>query len=176
MLKGENILLRAMEPADVEVLFKWENDTSIWHVSNTLAPFSRHVLEQYVANAHLDLYTTKQLRLIIEDHKNNKSIGCIDLFDYEPYHKRAGIGILIGNSGDRNKGYAKEALTLLIKYAFSHLNFHQLYCNITTDNEASIKLFTQLGFEIIGTKKQWIWSGKAWKDEHVLQLIRTYEL
>lgn len=174
MLKGENILLRAMEPADVEVLFKWENDTSIWHVSNTLAPFSRHVLEQYVANAHLDLYTTKQLRLIMDDHKNNKSIGCIDLFDYEPYHKRAGIGILIGSSNDRNKGYAKEALTLLIKYAFTHLNFHQLYCNITTDNDASIKLFTQLGFEIIGTKKQWIWSGDAWKNEYILQLIRIY--
>ena len=172
MLKGENILLRAMEPSDVDLLYKWENDTSIWHVSNTITPFSKHVLQQYVDNSHLDLYTTKQLRLIIDNNQNKKSIGCIDLFDFEPYHKRAGIGVLISNKDDRNKGFAKEALSLLIQYSFLRLNLHQLYCNITTDNEASIKLFTQFGFEIIGTKKQWIWSGDDWKDEHLLQLIR----
>lgn len=172
MLKGENILLRAMEPSDVLLLYKWENDSSVWHVSNTLTPFSKHVLEQYVSNSHLDLYTTKQLRLVIDDHKSQKSVGCIDLFDYDPYHKRAGIGVLISDQKDRKKGYAKEALHLLINYSFTHLNFHQLYCNITIDNEASIKLFSQFGFEIIGTKKQWIWNGDDWVDEHILQLIR----
>ncbi len=171
MLKSENILLRALEPSDVDLLFKWENDTSIWHVSNTLTPFSKHVLQQYVDNSHLDLYTTKQLRLIIDDHQNKKSFGCIDLFDFEPYHKRAGIGVLISNAEDRNKGFAKEALNLLINYCFSKLNLHQLYCNITVDNEASLKLFTQFGFEIIGSKKQWIWDGDDWKDEYLLQLI-----
>ena len=172
MLKGENVLLRAMEPSDIDLLFKWENDTSVWHVSNTLAPFSKHVLKQYVSNSHLDLYTTKQLRFIIDDHKSNRSIGCIDLFDYEPYHKRAGVGVLISSLHDRQKGYAKEALALLINYTFSRLNFHQLYCNITVDNEVSLKLFSQFGFEIIGTKKQWIWNGDDWRDEYLLQLIR----
>jgi diamine N-acetyltransferase len=174
MLKGENILLRALEPSDVELLYHWENDSSIWQMSNTLTPFSKHVLEQYVANSHLDLYTTRQLRLVINDYKNNKSVGCIDLFDYEPYHKRAGVGVLISCAEDRKKGYAKEALKLLINYTFSYLNFHQLYCNITIDNEASLRLFVQFGFEIIGKKKQWIWDGNDWRDEYILQLLRSH--
>ncbi len=60
--------------------------------------------------------------------------------------KRAGIGILIKDEKDRNKGIGTEALQLLINYCFIHLNLHQLYCNISEDNKASIKLFKKQGF------------------------------
>jgi len=170
-LKNEHITLRAIEPADIEVLYNWENDTGNWKVSNTQTPFSRFVLEQYITSSHEDIYTAKQLRLIICDHEN-KPVGCIDLFDFEPNHLRAGIGILIAEKGDRRKGYASEALKLLTGYGFNSLNLNQLYCNITTDNEASILLFQKHGFQITGIKKKWIRDGLSFKDELLLQLIR----
>ncbi len=169
-LKGEHILLRGIEPEDIDALYQWENDTDTWHVSLTQTPFSRFVLEQYIASAHQDIYTAKQLRLII-CNEEKKAIGSIDLFDFDPNHLRAGIGILIADKTERKKGYASEALKLLIDYCFTTLNLHQLFCNITTDNESSILLFQKHNFQIAGIKKQWIRDGNKYKDELLLQLI-----
>ena len=170
-LQSENITLRALEPEDIDYLYQWENDAENWKVSNTQAPFSRFVLEQYIATAHQDIYSIKQLRLMICD-KQNKPVGCIDLFDFEPSHLRAGIGVLIADKTERRKGYASEALELLIDYGHQTLNLHQLYCNITIDNEASVLLFQKHGFQITGIKKQWIREGGKFIDELLLQRIR----
>lgn len=170
-LQGQHILLRALEPGDIEALYQWENDTDNWKVSSTQTPFSRFVLEQFIASAHQDIYSVKQLRLVICTNEN-KPVGCIDLFDFEPNHLRAGIGVLIAEKSERRKGYASEALELLMEYCFISLNLHQLYCNITTDNEASVLLFQKHGFQITGIKKQWIREGDSFKDELLLQRIR----
>ncbi len=179
-LKGQNISIRAIEPADIDILYQWENDTETWSVSSTQAPFSHFVLEQYIASAHQDIYTAKQLRLMIDlpptplsNNETGRTIGCIDLFDFEPNHQRAGIGILIADKSDKRKGYASEALEILIEYCFSMLNLHQLFCNIAIDNEASVLLFQKHGFQITGVKKQWIRDGNEFKDELFLQLIRS---
>lgn len=171
MIKGRNIYLRALEPSDIDLLYQWENDTDTWKVSNTLAPFSRYVLEQYILNSHQDIYASRQLRLMI-CLNNGRSVGCIDLFDFEPFHRRAGVGVLI-ESSDRKNGLASEALELVIEYGFNTLDLRQLYCNILTDNEPSIKLFRKYNFEINGTRKQWVRVNESWQDEYFLQLIRT---
>ena len=175
-LTGSHVHLRAMEPTDIDILYSWENDTSNWKLSNTQAPFSRQVLKQYIESAHLDIYSVKQLRLIIEEHSSSKQarpIGCIDLFDFDPQHLRAGIGILIAAENDRRKGYASEALSLLTNYCFDVLNLNQVYCNITVDNESSILLFNKHGFQITGVKKAWIKEGNLYKDELLLQFFRV---
>lgn len=171
MLTGEKIKLRALEPTDLDVLYQWENDTTIWLVSGTITPFSKLVLKQYIVDTHQDIYTAKQLRLMIELLQEKKPIGCIDLFDFDPKNKRAGIGILIGDTKARNNGYASEALTLLIQYAFTVLDLHQLYANILIENEQSAQLFKKHSFQKIGIKKDWILSDGKWLDECTLQLI-----
>ena len=170
MLRGKNILLRALEPEDVDLLYDWENDASSWKLSNTVAPFSKFVLEQYVASSHQDIYTAKQLRLMI-CLNDKKAIGCIDLFDFDPANQRAGVGILIADDKEKQKGYASEALELLINYSFNILHLHQLFSNVTLDNKPSLKLFQKFGFEISGCKKEWIKAGKERFDEYFLQLI-----
>jgi diamine N-acetyltransferase len=172
-MESTKISLRAIEPADLDLLFKWENDRSIWHLSNTVTPYSRFVLEQYILSSHQDIYTNKQLRLMIDlvsDNDGPVTIGSIDLFDFDPVNSRAGVGILIDNNF-RNKGYASDALASLIDYCFSSIKLHQLFCNITVDNEASLHLFKKHRFEIIGVKKEWIAAGKKWLGEYLLQLI-----
>ncbi len=168
ILKKDNIKLRALEPTDLDFLFQTENNTAFWEVSSTQTPFSKYILSQYIANAHQDIYQAKQLRLIIE--YKNISIGMIDLFDFNPQHKRAGIGILILEKF-QGKGYAKTALHIFISYCFKILNLHQLYANITADNQASIRLFTTANFKKIGTKKDWTYAKKGYKDELLFQLL-----
>lgn len=175
-MEGKNpaIKLRAVEPEDLEVLFDWENRKSLWQVSNTLAPFSRFVLSKYLESAHQDIYQTRQLRLMIDlviPGESQKTIGAIDLFDFEPLHQRAGVGILIAEQGDRGKGYASAALDELLEYCFNTLQLKQLYCNISTDNQTSLNLFKKHGFLEIGVKKQWNKTPDGFADEVMLQKI-----
>lgn len=169
-LKGNTVTLRALEPEDLKFLFETENNESFWSVSHTQTPFSKFLLKQYLENAHLDIFEAKQLRLIIEENLNNQPIGMIDLFDFNPQHKRAGIGILIAEKYQKN-GFASEALQLLINYSFTHLNLHQLYANITENNTKSIALFKKHFFTQIGTKKDWTFSNGKYKNELIFQLI-----
>lgn len=169
-LTGKKIHLRALEPEDLDFLYTIENNESFWEISSTQTPFSRFILEQYIANSHQDIFEAKQLRLIIVDNITNISVGMIDLFEFNPLHKRAGIGILIIES-EQHKGFASEAIELLINYSFNQLNLHQLFANITVDNTKSLELFKKLNFKKIGIKKEWIFSKGDFKDEVLFQLI-----
>lgn len=170
---GTNLLLRAPEPADIDLIFRWENDSSIWHLGNTLTPYSRFAIEQFVLNTGNDIFTSKQLRLMIDWHSSGNgttTVGSIDLFDFDPFHKRAGIGILIDEKY-RRKGFALEALNLLIDYCFKTLNLHQVYCNIERSNKQSIRLFAKASFVRCGIKKEWLLNNGKWTDELMYQRI-----
>jgi len=172
ILENERITLRALEPTDVDVLYKWENNTDIWHVSSTVAPYSKDILRKYIDSSDQDIYATKQLRLMIEakDADANESVGAIDLYNFDPIHQRAGVGILI-NEKFRKKHYASDALEVLIKYSFLVLNLHQLHCSVPNLEDSSLKLFESAGFAKIGVRKDWIKTPTEWVDAIELQLI-----
>lgn len=171
-LKGEHIYLRALEPEDLEFVHDIENDETVWHLSNTQTPYSKFLIKQYLDAAQKDIYEAKQLRLAISNYEN-ETLGLIDIFDFDFLNKRAGVGILISDTENRGKGIGYEALKLLVNYCFTHLHLNQLFCNISEDNEASIKLFTKLGFDKVGLKKDWTFSNNGFKNEYLLQLINT---
>ena len=170
-MKYKNIKLRALEPEDLELLYEWENNQSYWSVSNTITPFSRYNLKQYIENSHKNIYETGQLRLMIDHIEDKKTIGTIDIFEFDPFHKRAGIGTLIADESYRNKGFAAMSLTCLISYCFEILKLHQLYCNIISNNVESIDLFMKQGFVQNGIKKDWIKTDDGYLDELMFQLI-----
>lgn len=172
-LKGTTVYLRALEPEDLDFVFRIENNEEIWEVSNTQTPYSRFLIRQYLENAHQDIYEAKQLRLAICKKDSFEAIGLIDLFDFDPRNHRAGIGIVIQNQEERSKGVGAESLDLLIQYAFHQLNLHQLYANIGSNNEISLKLFTKFGFQKIGVKKEWNFLQGNYHDEEIYQLINT---
>ncbi len=173
MLQKKSIKLRAVEPEDIDFLFHLENKPELWHVSQTLVPFARFDVEQYVFSINKqDPFAAGQVRFIIELAQNNdtKVIGAIDLFALDAINRRGGIGIVLLESY-RSKSFAGTALDILIDYAFNFLNLHQLYCNIESGNKASLKLFESRRFEIAGVKKEWNRKNGNWVDENLLQLI-----
>ncbi len=169
-LKGKQIFLRALEPEDLDFIFGIENNEDVWEVSNTQTPYSKFLIKQYLENSHKDIYEVKQLRLVMSTY-DNEAIGMIDIFDFDFSNRRAGIGILIKEKANRNNGFGAEALQLLSSYCFKHLHLHQLYCNISEDNKASIKLFTNQGFKKIGLKEDWNFVNSVYKNEYIFQLI-----
>jgi diamine N-acetyltransferase len=170
-MKYKEIRLRALEPEDLELLYTWENNESYWVISSTVVPFSKFTLKRYLENSHKNIYETGQLRLMIDHIPDNKTIGTIDIFDFDPFHKRAGVGILIANEDYRRKGFASMALKCLIDYCFSTWQLHQLYCNILTNNCESMDLFKKAGFAQAGVKKDWINTTEGFLDEYLFQLI-----
>ena len=175
LLENDIIKLRALETGDLDLLFSVENDPQFWEVSNTLAPYSRQLLGQYLKNAHQDIFEAKQLRLVITEKKDSTVLGLLDLFDFNPQHNRAGIGILILKKYQQ-KGYAVNALEVFIRYAFEHLDIHQLYANIPVSNEKSLHLFHKLNFIEVGIQKGWIKVKGKFQDVALLQLINPNHL
>ena len=169
-LKGKHIYLRALEPEDLEFIHTIENDESLWELSNTITPYSKFLIKQYLEHSHKDIFEVKQLRLVISNH-DDKALGMIDLFDFDFKNSRAGVGVLVKETKNRQLGYGKEALQLLINYSFTHLGLHQLYCNISEENKASIKLFTSQGFNKIGLKEDWNYVDGTYKNEYIFQLL-----
>lgn len=172
-MKYEKIRLRALEPEDLELLYEWENNDSYWVISNTVSPFSKYTLKRYMENSHKSIYETGQLRLMIDITGEKKTIGTIDIFDFDPFHGRAGIGILIADEAQRKKGYASMSLKCLIDYCFRTLQLHQLYCNILANNCESIDLFKKMGFTESGIKKEWVKTTDGYLDEYLFQLINV---
>lgn len=164
--------LRALEPDDLDFLYALENDRTIWAVSDTLAPISRHALREYLRHAAADFYEVRQLRLVVASVDWGQAVGVVDLFDFDPRHQRAGVGITIRRS-ERRRGYAWHTLQLVKEHAREVLHLHQLYCTIAQDNRASISLFKKAGFRQVGVRQEWLRdaASSGWVNAVEMQLI-----
>lgn len=165
------VFLRALEPEDVEILYAWENDMSLWEVSDTLLPFSRHALKRYVEEAHRDIYEVKQLRMVVCKSADHTPVGLADLYDLDPFHRRAGLGILIHDKDERRHGYASESLRQMLDYCLFILGLHQVFACIPVSNTASVQLFEALSFSPAGRYKEWLRRGDGWEDMLLYQKI-----
>lgn len=169
-IEGRICRLRALEPEDLDVMYGWENDTDIWRVSGTTAPFSRHVLSRLIEEQQFDIYATRQMRLVIEDAANQEAVGAVDIFEFDPHNRRAGVGIIV-SPPYRQRGFALDALRALERYAGQTLHMHQLWCSVTEDNTASLALFTRAGYEQCGRRREWLLTTDGAKDEILMQKI-----
>lgn len=171
LLEGPRVRLRALEPEDLSIMYTIENDTTTWDVCNLNVPYSYHVLKQYITDTQYDLYADKQLRLMIVRLSDGAVIGAIDLSNFEPFHSRAEVGIVILETY-RGEGYATEALRLLCEYAFDFLNMNQLCAHVSMQNSRSMQLFQSCGFVQCGLLKQWWKVQGDYQDVLIMQQLR----
>jgi diamine N-acetyltransferase len=171
MFESEKILLRPCEPSDLEVMYQWENNQSNWLLSDTIKPFSKYTLEEFLKQDQSDIYAAKQQRFIIQLKNPDKTIGLIDLYNFDPHHHRAGVGVLIGDLQERKKNYASDALQLLHQYSFGILNLNQLFCYIQVSNAASIRLFEKAGYKKTGTLKKWLMNNGKYENVFFYQCL-----
>ena len=160
--------MRKIEPSDLPFLYQWENDATMWADSDTHNPLSRHDLHQYIENTTGDIYRDGQLRLIIEDSQlstlnsqlSTKIVGCIDLFDFDARNRKAAIGMYIAPDA-RGKGVGKQAVQLLLDYAFNFLHLRMVYAIISVNNLACSRLYEQMDFLPSSPLRTWTLEGDA---------------
>ena len=157
-----NISIRIAEPEDAQQIYRWENDRSLWRVSETVCPTSLFQIEQFLLG-NGDLVSNRQQRLMVCRNSVEFPIGSIDLFDYDPVNSRIGIGILIEKEY-RGKGLATAALRLCLDYLFNDLLVHQVHCIVEVTNGESLHLFKKLGFEEGGRRRDWIKTPEGYLD------------
>ncbi|MCM1021514.1 MAG: GNAT family N-acetyltransferase [Muribaculum sp.] len=171
ILSNNRITFRALEPNDVDLLMSWENDSTQWPIGNTVAPFSRKALWDYIENYNPDIYQTQQLRLMIVDNGTGRAVGMVDLYDFDAHNRRCGVGILIGKEF-RHCGYGMSTLEAIRDYVRNFLGLHQLWALIPTDNQHSLELFTKSGFKICGRLRSWLRRNNTYVDVYVLQALK----
>ncbi|MBQ7471085.1 MAG: GNAT family N-acetyltransferase [Prevotella sp.] len=158
-----------MEPEDLELLYRIENDTTLWNVGATNVPYSRYALHDFIANSSSDIYRDRQVRLMIEN-ADRETIGIADVVNFDPQHIRAEIGIVILGAY-RNKGYGVRTLSKIEEYARNVLHLHQIYAIIGASNAVSIRLFNSQHFEQSARLKDWLFDGKSFHDALLVQKL-----
>ena len=165
------IYLRKLTNEDLDYLISIENDKTFWEFSFNNQIYSKEQLQSLIKDSYLDINITNQIRYVMCNVTNNERLGFVDLFDIDFENSRAGLGILIANKKNRNKGYGKIALRKIIKIASEKLKINNLYCNISRDNMQSINCFKSVGFlEVDNNSDVYISSTEIIDSKSIIQL------
>ena len=167
LMKNDTIELRPLEPTDLDTLYNWENDSALWVVSDTVAPYSRAALWQYLENYTGDIFAQRQLRLMITLAGDGTPVGTIDFLNFDPLNNRAELGLFIA----AEQGLGRQALELLTAYAREHLGLRQLYVFIALDNTVCLKMFEDYGYRRVGVIQSWVKRGSTYRDVALLQMV-----
>lgn len=170
LLSNNTVTLRPLEPTDLDTLYRWENDTNLWVVSDTVAPYSREALWNYLQQYTGDIYAQRQLRLMVTLSDDGTPVGTVDFLNFDPLNNRAELGLFIADEF-RGQGLGREALELLTSYARDHIGLRQLYVFIALDNKVCLNLFEDYGYHNCGTLKSWVKRGNAYRDVALLQMV-----
>jgi diamine N-acetyltransferase len=170
MLSNSIITLRAIEPQDLDFLYHCENHKPLWAHGSNKEPVSYFTLKKYVNIWNKTIYDTKQMRLMVVFNEQKNTIGVVDLYDFDYFNSRVGVGIYIDEKY-QNKGFGTIVIQLLTDYAFNFLNIHQIYAFVLANNAQSAKIFTKTGFELSATLKDWEKSSKNFYDIKIFTKI-----
>ncbi len=166
-MSSDSLKLRTLEKEDFDALIAIENDAQLWPFSLQTEPYSKEILWEYINAQNRDIYDVGQRRFVISNQDQNV-LGFVDLFYFEPTHRRAGVGIVI-REPYRNRGFAKRALFLLEELCINQYKMKNLYCNIGIDNHVSVRLFASCGYRRVGVKKAWNFFNGNFHDEYLYQ-------
>lgn len=161
--------IRALEPEDVDFLYEMENDINVWTAGGNNVPYSRSLLLEYITRSTGDIYADKQVRLVVEN-KNGQRVGLIDLFNFDPCHRRAELGILIAGA-QRRKGLAMAAVIKMLDYAKRVVRLHQVYAIVAEDNKPCVGLLQGVGFQGDVVLNDWLLEDGKYKPALFLQIF-----
>lgn len=152
-IEGERMILRELTPEDVtERYVCWMNDSDITQFLETrFQPCTKETLTVYVEEKQFDS-NSAFLGMILK--KDRRHIGNIKLGPINWIHSIGSIGIMIGEKECFGKGYATEAIGLVVDFAYSRLNLHKLTSGCYENNRGALRAFKKNGFVIEGVRKQ----------------------
>lgn len=163
------VCLRALEPEDLDFLYRIENDEMLWDCGTTNVPYSKQVLREYILSAQNNIYADGQVRLMAENEAG-EVVGIADFVNFDPRHQRAEIGLVI-SAEYRRMGYGTAIVGRLLHTARHILHLHQVYVCVGVENKASLALFEKMGFSTTARLTDWLCVDGTYQDALWMQRI-----
>ncbi len=103
---------------------------------------------------HSEIKSQDAARFTMRTTSDDRVIGFIALDGLDWIARSGWVRIGIGDTANRGKGYATEAMQLLLRYAFDGLNLNRVNLNVVSYNERAIRSYEQVGFRYEGTQRE----------------------
>lgn len=171
MREGKKVCLRSLRDEDMMVLFRWINDPELIKFTNTFRPVSASEQREWFESLPL---RKDQIVLGVELKSKQILIGTCGLYSIEWQNRKAEVRIKIGEKSYWGKGYGKDAIRLLIDFAFRDLNLRRLWLRVLKTNTRAIQLYFDVGFRKEGVLKKDIFIQGMYHDVEVMGLLNKH--
>ena len=173
ILAGRVASLRPLRASDRAISVRWRNDAEIRdNVLGYRFPITEAMEADWVEAVLKDQSRTRVV-LAIEDKSDGAFVGFVYLNSIDWFARNAEFGILIGERNRHGKGLAKEALGLVVAYAFATLNLHKLHLRVVASNKRALALYRAFGFAEEGIQRQQAFVRGRYCDVVLMGLIRS---
>lgn len=165
-IKGERLYLSPVSVDDAEIYTKWMNDEDVSEkLGNYYKVRTLNFEKKWLENE--DGYS---FAIVLKE--DNRLIGNICLLDVNHINQTASLGIFIGEKEDRNKGYGKESIKLLLNYGFNTLNLNNIMLEVFSFNKYAIRTYEKIGFKKIGIRRDSIYRKGKRYDEVFMDILK----
>ena len=169
-LAGERVYLRPLAAEDLDGPYgKWLNDSQVTRFLETgVFPTTHSALKRYLDAVGR---SPENVLLAIVDKATDRHIGNIKLGPIHWQHRRADLGILIGEGEFQGRGLGREAVSLLLEYGFQRLNLHKITLGVDAEHAQAVRLYESLGFKTEGTLPQHLFREGKYRDKYVMGIL-----
>ena len=170
MIKGNLVTLRAIERDDLPRYVAWLNDPDVTHHLTLYLPLN--------ADNEADWYDSQrkdntQQNFAIVVNEGNIHIGSVGLMSINQKEQNAELGIVIGDKGQWGKGYGREAIQLLLNFAFAEMNLHRVYLRADASNTQAIRCYQNCGFVEEGRLRDAVYHRGHFEDQLIMSVLRS---
>ena len=169
MRRGMLVELSPLTDADSETMLRWINERDLVLLSSAYRP-----VDEVAHREWFDSIRRRQDVAIfgIREREGGRLIGSCQLLAISPTHRKAELQIRIGEAEARGRGYGREAVGLLLDYAFKDLNLHRVELTVLDGNDPAIRLYEGAGFVREGTLRQGAYIDGSYFDVIFMGILR----
>lgn len=172
MLQGEKVTLRALARADLERRWAFDNDPA-FHLWISNDPWEPLGLDRATAHFEASQASAERDGPQFAIEADGKYIGHCLLYGFDHTAHTCQLGIGIGDSVYQGRGYGREALRLLLAYAFRLRNMYKVGLTVSGDNERAMRAYRACGFVEEGRLRQHAWGNGGYLDLVCMGLFRS---
>lgn len=171
ILEGKKVRLRPLEERDLEHIMEWINDHEVTRTLLTgRYPMTRQMEKEWL-EARLKKSDT-EVNFVVETLAGTY-LGGVNFFRIVAIERHAELGLVIGRKSEWGKGYAREAMALLVDYGFAQLNFNLIYLTVLVHNSKAHKIYQDLGFQDEGRLRQRVYRDGVYHDLFSMSVLRS---
>ncbi len=167
-LSGSRVYLRPVEKEDLPQFYIWFNDPELRGLTGEVYPTSQAGMEEFYNKIQADPHRVWFGIVLCE---NDQLIGEAGLLRMFPAWRTTDLTIIIGEKTAWGKGYGREAIELLLDYAFGYLNFHRVSIGVVGSNQQALRFYERVGFVQEGIQRDGYYHNHAYQDFVMMSLL-----